>query len=97
MNNLEKIADELIEKFKKIKLITFGCNDGGNRCVLECNMLESSAHKCAIESVNHTIEVLEELSEKTKIQDMYEENICDSLDKQLELKKILEQKSKNLK
>jgi len=39
----------------------------------------------AIKSVEHTIEVLEELSELTKIQDLYEENVCDAIDEQTEL------------
>jgi hypothetical protein len=89
MKDLEKIADELVEKFKKIKLITFGCNDGGNRCVLECNMLESSAHKCSIESVNHTIGVLEELKKSIFEAECYLV-VLNQLDEQLELKKILE-------
>jgi hypothetical protein len=84
MNNLEKIADELIECYwTEVEEIV---ND---ECV---KMTFNMAVQCAIKSVNYAIEVLEELSEKTKIQDMYEENICDSLAEQLELKKILEQK-----
>jgi hypothetical protein len=94
MKDLKKIADELVEKFKKIKLITLCCNDGGNPCVLECNMIESSAHECAIQSVNHAINCLEAVIQHDKERyGITSRGASIQLDEQLELKKILEQRS----
>lgn len=41
-----------------------------------------NATKNAILSTKNTIEALEALAESTKIQDMYEANVCDAIDEQ---------------
>ena len=85
MNNLEKIADELIECYwTEVEEIV---ND---ECV---KMTFNMAVQCAIQSVNYAIGVLEELKKLIFEEECYL-IVLNQLDEQLELKKILEQKSR---
>ena len=84
MNNLEKIADELIECYwTEVEEIV---ND---ECV---KMTFNMAVQCAIQSVNYAIGVLEELKKLIFEEECYLV-VSMQLEEQLELKKILEQKS----
>jgi hypothetical protein len=82
MNNLEKIADELVEKFESYAQYNRLTGDG----IVKAKVL------CAIQSVNHAIGVLEELKKSIFEEESYLV-VLNQLDEQLELKKILEQKS----
>lgn len=73
MKELEKKADELIDNYYWM----FGDGYTGTLHIL-----------CAIHSVKHAIEVLENLKEQLDIFKPYEVDII--LDEQIELKKILE-------
>jgi hypothetical protein len=85
MDKLQKIADELIECYwTEVEEIV---ND---ECV---KMTFNMAVQCAIQSVNHAIGVLEELKKLIFEEECYLV-VLNQLDKQLELKKILEQKSR---
>ena len=82
MNNLEKIADELIECYwTEVEEIV---ND---ECV---KMTFNMAVQCVIKSVKYTIETLERVSKGV---DDWDSTLKNELAVQLELKKILEQKS----
>jgi hypothetical protein len=81
MNNLEKIADELIEYYwTEVEEIV---ND---ECV---KMTFNMAVQCAIQSVNYAIEVLPGITQNEFIDHVV---INDTIAEQLELKKILEQR-----
>jgi hypothetical protein len=81
MNDLEKIADNLVWKFlPKLE----GWTDDSKT---------NLAIKCAIESVNHTIEVLERVQKECDEHRVVMPNLILVVCEQIELKKILEQKS----
>jgi hypothetical protein len=88
MKELEQKADLLIEQFKAIEIVNYGCKNDGNPCIIVGNMLQNGAIKCAIQSVNYTIELLEN---RKKDQNFV---ICiilnEAINEQIELKKILE-------
>ena len=82
MNDLEKIADNLVEKYYFI---------------LKAEILPNEDYyysvKCAIQSVNHTIDSLEKVIQHDKERyGITSRGASIQLDEQLELKKILEQK-----
>jgi hypothetical protein len=86
MKDLEKIADELIECYwTEVEQIV---ND---ECV---KMTFNMAVQCAIQSVNHTIEVLEKIQKECDEHRVVMPNLILVVCEQLELKKILEQKSR---
>jgi hypothetical protein len=77
MKDLEKIADELVEKFVPY---SDTLNSGQEGEII-------NATQCAIESVNYTIETLNEIIKKEFIDDIALNN---AIAEQLKLKKILE-------
>jgi hypothetical protein len=87
MKDLEKIADELIECYwTEVEEII---ND---ECV---KMTFNMAVQCAIQSVNHAINCLEAVIQHDKERyGITRTGVSMQLDEQLELKKILEQKSR---
>ncbi len=81
MKELEEKADELIDKFRK-----YVDSEGGETSFTYSKRQETkNATKSAIQSVNHTIEVLESIKHQID-----EDNYQFIINEQIELKKILE-------
>jgi hypothetical protein len=91
MKDLEKIADLLIEKHKPYVNGYIGSSMLTNTEYPE--QITRSATHCAIQSVNHTIEVLEKVQKECDEHRVVMPNLILVICEQLELKKILEQKS----
>ena len=85
MNNLEKIADLLVEQHKPYVNGYVGSSMLTNTEYPE--QITRSATRCAIQSVNHTIETLQRLDVNTSNAIL---EVSDAIAEQLELKKILE-------